>query len=649
MTLTSTPQTSRNGQSSGSSDLAPAMATQLQKHQLGSVAKPKPDSKPPFPDPQLISQADIGRPLRTLLLATVLPLSLIPLVLVEVGAAVLTYQGALQRSRSAVSGRSVNNADLFAQGLVAEKNILTTLTFSPLIIDAARNGSEEVANQELLSQPIEVVEQRFASTRILNPNQQLNDYLRTVATASEFSEVFFTSPEGFNVATTNLTSDFFQADEDWWIQARQLREIVTSDPGRDDSAGLEAAININAPIIDPANQEFLGVLRVISDLARFDERLVTGLGQLSGTLGGAPVTQQFLDSQDQVYQTLTADGRSPNLELLGDEAVRQALADFRQSLTPSEAGTLNAIETSDILTFANTSYQFTSIPGTDWITVLSFPAGAPVSVAFNLIRIFLIITPLVTAVVVATTLVIARSLAQPLSNLASTAEQVTQGDLNLKADVKGSQESRVLAQTFNALVTRVKELLRRQEVAAQKQMAAQAEIARQQEANAQEQQQAKEFLQNRALELLMEVSPLRQGDLSIRAKVTEDEIGTIADSYNATIGSLRKIVTQVQAAAQQVGSTANTSEGSMQQLAQEALRQAEDIQIALSRIGEMNQSIQMVAESAQSAEQAMQKARQTVQEGDITMNRTVEGILTIRETVAETAKKSQTAWRILPA
>ncbi|NJM00441.1 MAG: hypothetical protein HC924_17395 [Synechococcaceae cyanobacterium SM2_3_2] len=35
----------------------------------------------------------------------------------------------------------------------------------------------------------------------------------------------------------------------------------------------------------------------------------------------------------------------------------------------------------------------------------------------------------------------------------------------------------------------------------------------------------------------------------------------------------------------------------------------------------------------------MQKARQTVQEGDITMNRTVEGILTIRETVAETAKK----------
>jgi methyl-accepting chemotaxis protein len=150
---------------------------------------------------------------------------------------------------------------------------------------------------------------------------------------------------------------------------------------------------------------------------------------------------------------------------------------------------------------------------------------------------------------------------------------------------------------------------------------------------------AKESLQNRALELLMEVSPLRQGDLTIRAKVTEDEIGTIADSYNATIGNLRKLVAQVQDAATKVASTTGGNEASVKELSQEALRQSEQIQAALDRIEAMTQSIQTVARNAQQAEQAVQQATQTVVQGDQAMNRTVEGILAIREMVAETAKK----------
>jgi methyl-accepting chemotaxis protein len=47
----------------------------------------------------------------------------------------------------------------------------------------------------------------------------------------------------------------------------------------------------------------------------------------------------------------------------------------------------------------------------------------------------------------------------------------------------------------------------------------------------------------------------------------------------------------------------------------------------------------LVAANAELAEAAVQLAAQTVQEGDVAMNRTVDGILAIRETVAETAKK----------
>lgn len=154
-----------------------------------------------------------------------------------------------------------------------------------------------------------------------------------------------------------------------------------------------------------------------------------------------------------------------------------------------------------------------------------------------------------------------------------------------------------------------------------------------------EQRQMREKMQKRALELLMEVDPVSRGDLTIRAHVTEDEIGTIADSYNATIESLRRIVTQVQTAASQFTETTDTNEVAVRQLAQQANRQALDVAEALERLQAMNKSIQAVAENAAQAESAVQRATQTVDQGEDAMNRTVDGIVAIRETVAATAKQ----------
>ncbi|MGA7936497.1 MAG: methyl-accepting chemotaxis protein [Kovacikia sp.] len=164
-------------------------------------------------------------------------------------------------------------------------------------------------------------------------------------------------------------------------------------------------------------------------------------------------------------------------------------------------------------------------------------------------------------------------------------------------------------------------------------------LLEQTEQQAEEQRQLKEGLQMRALELLREVDPISKGDLTTRAKVTADEIGTIADSYNATVNNLRKIVVQVQEATQQVVTTTTVNETSVQSLAAEALRQAEEIGITLQQIEQMAATVQEVASSAEQAEKVVQQAAQTVEEGDTAMNRTINGIQAIRSTVAETAKK----------
>ena len=163
-------------------------------------------------------------------------------------------------------------------------------------------------------------------------------------------------------------------------------------------------------------------------------------------------------------------------------------------------------------------------------------------------------------------------------------------------------------------------------------------LTKQQQAQEQE-RAAKENLQRRALELLMEVDPVSQGDLTVQVKVQEDEIGTIGDSYNATIESLRQLVSQVKTAALQVSTTTSDKDRSLKELSTGASAQTVEINTALTRIQGIADSIQAVANNAKSAEAAMLKAAETVKAGDDAMNQTVAGFQEIRDTVAATAKK----------
>ena len=165
------------------------------------------------------------------------------------------------------------------------------------------------------------------------------------------------------------------------------------------------------------------------------------------------------------------------------------------------------------------------------------------------------------------------------------------------------------------------------------------ELLEQQEQAQRQERAAKENLQRRALELLMEVDPVSQGDLTVQVKVQEDEIGTIGDSYNATIESLRKLVSQVKIAAIQVSTTTSDKDRSLKELSTGASAQTKEIDAALTRIQGITDSIQEVANNAKAAESAMLKSAATVKAGDDAMNQTVAGFQEIRDTVAATAKK----------
>ncbi len=200
-------------------------------------------------------------------------------------------------------------------------------------------------------------------------------------------------------------------------------------------------------------------------------------------------------------------------------------------------------------------------------------------------------------------------------------DAVSQGDLKAHSTVYAEDEFGQLSQKFNnmsrVMFTTMSELQRK----------------------AADQEQAKEDLQRQVIRLLDDVEGAARGDLTVQAEVTADVLGAVADSFNLTIQNLREIVQQVKTAARQVAKGAADSETFARGLSSDALRQAEELAATLNSVQVMTDLIQRVADNARETEEVARSASSTAIKGGEAVERTVAGILEIRETVAETTRK----------
>ena len=154
-----------------------------------------------------------------------------------------------------------------------------------------------------------------------------------------------------------------------------------------------------------------------------------------------------------------------------------------------------------------------------------------------------------------------------------------------------------------------------------------------------EQRQQKEALQWQLVTLLDQIEGAASGNLTVRADVTDGEIGTVADFFNAIIESLRQIVVQVKRSAKQVNTSLGENEVTIQQLAVEALKQSDEITQTLKSVDQMTVSIQAVAESAHQAAAVTRTASTTAEASQVAIDVTVHSIFELRETMSETAHK----------
>ena len=145
--------------------------------------------------------------------------------------------------------------------------------------------------------------------------------------------------------------------------------------------------------------------------------------------------------------------------------------------------------------------------------------------------------------------------------------------------------------------------------------------------------------QEAILRLLNEMGDLADGDLTIRAKVTEDITGAIADSMNYTIDELRNLVTGVNNAAIQVTQKTAQAQSISAELLGAAEKQSREIEETTAQVLQVSRSIADVSSTAEESARVAQRSLSAADKGRAAVQNSISGMNDIREQIQETSKR----------
>jgi signal transduction histidine kinase/DNA-binding NarL/FixJ family response regulator/HPt (histidine-containing phosphotransfer) domain-containing protein len=255
-----------------------------------------------------------------------------------------------------------------------------------------------------------------------------------------FGELFVTNKYGVNVAQTGKTSDYCQADERWWQQARQ-QGLYMGRVAYDDSADVYST-DICLRIDDPKG-DFLGVAKVVLNV---EESMALIQEAISENSRGE---FKLLNRDWCVIYTLDD---YDFLESLG----KGLMAQFQQcergkghSYFVAEGD--NPGEGDELYGYAH-SRGYKDYQGLGWILAVEQETKKIYASVDKLKFQILAASAAVSILAIGIGLAISRPICHSLSTLTSAATQIGQGKLDLQVDVTTKDEIGFLAHAFNDMV-----------------------------------------------------------------------------------------------------------------------------------------------------------------------------------------------------
>jgi len=224
---------------------------------------------------------------------------------------------------------------------------------------------------------------------------------------------------------------------------------------------------------------------------------------------------------------------------------------------------------------------------------------------------------------------ITRSITGPLHALQKAISDVRQGaSLGALVDIRTRDEMNDMGFAVNQLL---QDQVSAREKAEQDQLIA--------EENRRKAEAENEALNNSVIALLQAVDTLSRKDLTVRAPVSKDIIGTVSDSINQLTDETSKVLHGVTEIAHQVAEVSGKVRSQGELVSLTAADERQNVGEMIKSLGVATQTMSQVAALAEQSNRSAERATQVTDTALLTVNSTVKGMESIRETIAETEKR----------
>jgi methyl-accepting chemotaxis protein len=203
------------------------------------------------------------------------------------------------------------------------------------------------------------------------------------------------------------------------------------------------------------------------------------------------------------------------------------------------------------------------------------------------------------------------SLTRQIRHIMELFREIDMGNFHARCQVIGRDELSTVAQSLNAMLDNTLSLIQSNE--------------------------ERDNMQNAIMKLLMDISALTDGDLTVRAEVTEDMTGAIADSFNAMAGQLSQLVSHVKESTLKVDKTSREVRKTTLELSRTNDEHASQLAQTVKAIEEMSGSIRVVSKHAIESADVSDYAKQSAVSGAEAVRQTNSAMNAIRERVQEAA------------
>ena len=230
-----------------------------------------------------------------------------------------------------------------------------------------------------------------------------------------------------------------------------------------------------------------------------------------------------------------------------------------------------------------------------------------------------------------------RLITKPISHLQSITKSFSQGERGARAEVFGRDEVGQLAIAFNQMADNIltsEVALREQDRAGIRLI----EQARLHETQNKLQLESREKQAQRIIDFLLEVEAVKAGDLTTQASVSGDEIGSIADAFNATINYWRQIIVDAQAIAKEAENIIETNGNSLLEVSKVISTYDREIVQIQELVKKIRRSTPDLLQSAQDAATLAEQALAGSQQNIIIINESVVGLEKIKIAIGDTVK-----------